>query len=239
LTGGVRKTAFKLFYDVKYHELAPQLPQVKELNFDKTDIWLNVDNKGLILYTDNGTVNVNFDNYDELLEAIIRIGRELVFRDTLEALDQAYYDLKYYRRLPQLTMDINITGQMSDEIEKTKERVLKSNFKLIIRMGELHPKDIDAFIDSNPEVKRAVEDATEKYREMCWESDEYDDIDDCDKAIPVVDVNYYAIPEEKTIMITVDVDQIGEVYRVTQKYDSAHDFLKALDEYSNKVVRFW
>ena len=231
--------ALKIASNVKYSQLAVILPQVKELNFDEADVWLNFNNRTLDLHTNNGFIAVSFNDYDELLGAVIVLGRELAFRDVLNSLNRVVDDLTFYMEHPQLEISEGIIKDLLNEVEKAKERLFKSNFKLIIKIGELPPKDIEWFIDSNPEIKKAVEDATEKYREMCWETYEDDDPDYCDKVVPVVDVGYYAIPEEKTIMITVDVDQIGEVYRVIQKYNSAHDFLKAVDEYSNKVISFW
>ena len=239
MTGGVCKTVFKLFSGARYNELAPELVQTKELNFNDANVWVDISGKKVILDTDNGRVDVGFNDYDELLEAIIRVGRAILFNDVLDALIRAINDLTYYMRHPYLEMSDNIVKGLLNEIEEAKERLFKSNFKLMIKIGELPPKDIEWFIDSNPEVKRAVEDATEKYREMCWETYEDDDPDYCDKVVPVIDVIYYAVPEDKQIMIIVDVDQVGEVYRLTQKYNSAYDFLKAIDEYSNKVISFW
>ena len=223
---------FRLFTGARYNELAPELVQVKELNFESADVWVDISGKKVILDTDNGRVDVVFNDYNELLNAIIRVGRELVFRDVLDAMIRAINDFTYYMRHPYLKMSEDIVGNLLNNIEIEKKRLFKIDFKLMIKIGELPPEDIDWFINNNPEVKKAVEDATEKYREMCWESDE----GDCDKVVPVIDVIYYAILEEKTIMITVDVDQIGEVYKIVKAYDNAYDFLKALDEYSNKVV---
>jgi len=227
---------FKLFSDVRYHELAPQLSQVKELNFDKADIWVNVDSKSLVLYTDNGKVDVSFSNYDELLDAIITVGRELVFRDIIGALDQAGYDLKYYNRLPRLGIDQNIIGHLLDEIEEAKEMLYNIKFKLLIKLGTLETGEVDRLIENNSGVKEALDDATEKYRELCWETYEDDDPDYCDRVIPVVDAFVYTIPEDKSVVTIIYVDQVGEVYKVEKRYDSAYDFLRALDEYSNKVI---
>jgi len=230
---------FKIFLGARYQELAPEMTQAKEFNFEKADVWVDVTDKKVILVTDNGKADVNFNDYDELLNVIIRVGRELVFRDVLDAMIRAINDFTYYMRHPYLEMSNDKISYLIDEIEKTKERLFKSNFKLMIKIGQLPPKDIDYFINSNPEVKKDVENAIKKYRELCWESYEDDDPNYCDKVIPVIDVMVYVVPEEKTIMTIITVDQVGEVYRVTQKYDNAYDFLKAVDEYSNKFVNFW
>jgi len=230
--------ALKIASNVKYNQLALILPQVKELNFDEADVLLDFNNNALDLHTNNGFVTVNFSSYDELLDAVIALGRELAFRDVLNSLNRVVDDLTFYTEHPRLEISEDIIESLVNKVEEAKERLFKSNYKLMIRIGELSSKDIDWFIDSNPEVKKAVENAIEKYREMCWETYEDGDPDYCDKVVPVIDVIYYAVPEEKTIMTIIKVDEVGEVYRVTQKYDNAYDFLKAVDEYSNKVVNF-
>jgi len=229
---------FKLFSGARYNELAPEMVKAKELNFEDADVWVDVTDKKVILDTDNGTVGINFNDYDELLSAIIRVGRKLVFRDTLDAMVRAINDFTYYMRHPYLEMSEDIVGGLLNMIEKEKERLFKINYKLIIKIGQLTPKDIDWFINNNMEIKKAVEDAIVKYRELCWETYEDDDPNYCDKVVPVIDAIVYAVPEDKSIVTIIKVDQVGEVYRVTQKYNSAYDFLKAVDEYSNKVVDF-
>ena len=230
---------FKLFSNVKYYELAPEIVSVKEKNFDTTDVWLDIDNKKVILYTNNGELNVVFNDYDELLYAIARVGRAILFNDMIGSLSQARDDLVYYRSYAVLEMSEDLIAPLIDEIEKTKEKILKGNFKTMIRLGRLAPEYSDKFINDNPEAKKAVDDAVEKYREMCWETYEDDDPDYCDKVVPTVGVIAYAIPEEKSIMLKVDVDEIGEVYRITNKYESAEDFFKALRVYESMIVFYW
>jgi hypothetical protein len=138
-----------------------------------------------------------------------------------------------------LEMSEDLIAPLIDEIEKTKEKILKGNFKVMIRLGRFAPEYIDKFINDNPEAKKAVEDAVEKYRELCWESYEDDDPDYCDKVVPTVGVIVYAIPEEKSIMLKVDVDEIGDVYRITNKYENADDFFKALRVYESMVIFYW
>ena len=229
---------FKLFRGAKYNELAPELVQTKELNFDTADVWVDVSDKKVILDTNNGIVNVDFNEYDDLLYAIVRVGRDLVFRDALDAMTRAINDLTYYMRHPYLQMSEDLVDDLLNKIEKTKERLSKIDYKLMIRIGQLSLKDVDNLINSSPEVDKAVKGAIEQYRELCWKTYEDDDPDYCDKVSPIIDAIVYVIPEEKSIVIVVDVDEIGEVYRVMNKYDNAYDFLKAVDEYYNKVIDF-
>jgi len=230
---------FKLFSNAEYYELAPEIVSVKEKNFDTADVFLDIKDKKIILHTNNGELNVVFNDYDTLLYAIIRVGRAILFNDMIKSLNKAVDDLIYYRSYGILEMSEDLITPLIDEIEKTKQKVLKGNFKVMIRLGTLAPEYNDKFINDNPEAKKAVSDAVETYREMCWDTYEDDDPDYCDKVVPTVDVVVYAVPEDKAITVIVDVDQVGEVYRLTEKYDSAYDFLKAIDEYSNKVINFW
>jgi len=230
---------FKLFSNVKYYELAPEIVSIKEKNFDTADVWLDIENKKVILHTNNGELNVVFNDYDELLYAITRVSRAILFNDLIGSLNQARDDLVYYRSYAVLETSEDLIAPLIDEIEKTKEKILKGNFKTMIRLGSLAPEYSHKFIDDNPEAKEAVEGAVEKYREMCWETYEDDDPDYCDKVRPTVGVVVYAIPEEKSIMLKVDVDVIGEVYRVTNKYENANDFFKALKGYETMVIYFW
>jgi len=227
---------FKLFSNVDFYELAPEVVSSKEKGFNAKEVWLDTDNKQIILHTDNGVYNVVFNNYDELLYAITRVGRAILFNDMIKSLNQSIDDLLYYRSYDLLEMTEDLTTPLIEEIEKTKERILKGNFKIMIRIGSLTPEYFDKFIDSNPEAKKAVRDAIERYRELCWQTYEDDDPDYCDKVVPTVVAVVYAIPEEKTILIKLDVDEIGEVYRVTNRYENADDFFKALASYEYIII---
>jgi hypothetical protein len=229
---------FKLFSNAKYYELAPEVVSVKEKNFDTADVWLDIENKKVILDTNNGELDVVFNDYDELLYTITRVSRAILFNDMVSSLNQARDDLLYYRSYAVLETSEDLITPLIEEIEKTKERILKGNFKTVIRLGLLAPEHAHKFIDSNPEAKKAVEDAVKKYRELCWETYEDDDPDYCDKVRPTVDVVVYAIPEEKNIVIKVKVDEIGEVYRITNKYENTDDFFKALKSYEVTIIYF-
>jgi hypothetical protein len=147
---------FKLFSNVDFYELAPEVVSSKEKGFNAKEVWLDIDNKQIILHTDNGVYNVVFNNYDELLYAITRVGRAILFNDMIKSLNQAIDDLLYYRSYDLLEMTEDLTRPLIEEIEKTKERVLKGNFKIMIRIGSLTPEHFDKFIDSSPEAKKAV-----------------------------------------------------------------------------------
>jgi len=230
---------FKLFTNANYYELAPEIVSVKEKNFDTADVWLDIENRKIILNTNNGELSVVFNDYEELLRAISRVSRGVLINDLIGSLVQARDGLIYYRSYGFLETSEDLISPLIDEIEKTKQRILKGNFKTMIRLGTIDPEYNNKFINDNPEVKKAVDSAIEKYRELCWETYEDDDPDYCDKVRPTVFTDVYMIPEEKSIMVKVFVDEIGEVYHVVNKYESADDFFKALKSYELTVIYFW
>jgi len=223
--------AFVLFANVKYHQLVPYLTNEKELNFEKANVFIEVDNKQLILDTDNGRVDIYFSDYDKLLNAVIGIGKELFIHDMLNALDRARDSLTLKRKYDQLEMAENEIANLLSEIEKAKDNLFKTNFTLMIKLGELEDHYIDSFTDDHPEIKKAVNDGIERYRELCWETYESDFPNYCDYVIPIIYADVYAIPEDKRIVIVIYVDQVGEVYRLVKGYDNSRDFLKAFEEY--------
>jgi len=225
-----------LFYKARYHELAPQLADAKELNFEVANIFIDIDNKRLILDTNNGRADINFDDYDKLLDAIIRVGKELYIRDMLDSLDRARDDLMFNRRNSHLMMAENEIDKLLRAIEKAKKDLLDGNFTLVIELGDLGTQYIDSLVDSYPEIKNAIEDGIERYRELCWKTYESDVPNYCDHVVPVINATVYAVPEDKRVIIVISVDMVGEVYRVVKGYDDARDFLKAIEEYQGIVV---
>jgi len=234
--GGFWEMVFKLFSNAKYHELAPEFIQAKELNFDTADVYINLDDKKVILYTNNGKADINFNDYDELLWAITRVAKTIYVNDMLEAFNNAVNDLTVNRRDPRLETDTDVVDKLLNEINKARDNLFEGVYKVMIKIGYLVEEEAKKVINSDPEIKRAVKDGIRLYRELCWEKYGDDDPDYCNTSVPLADVVVYAVPEDKKIVIVVDVDQVGEVYKIVKAYDNAHDFLKALDEYSNKVV---
>jgi len=51
-----------------------------------------------------------------------------------------------------------------------------------------------------------------------------------------VHADVYAVPEEKRVIIIFNVEDVGEVYRHVIGYNTAEEFLKALEEYSGITV---
>jgi len=226
----------KLFSDADFYELAPEIVSSKQKDFNTADVWLDIENKKVILHTNNGERSVVFNDYYRLLYAITRVARGIFFNDMIRSLNKARDDLEYYRSYDVLETNDDLIKPLIEEIENTKKKILKGNFKIMIRVGILTPEHVHKFIDSNPEAKKAVKDAVEEYRELCWQTYEDDDPDYCDKVVPTVVAVVYAIPEEKTILIKLDVDEIGEVYRITNKYENADDFFKALASYEYIII---
>jgi len=231
LERGVVKTTFVLFSDVGYDELAGALQDVKKSEFEEANIIVDVDNKMLILDTDNGRIDIKFNSHNELLDAIIRIGKALFTYDMVDTLTRARDHLRFYRLHPQLNMTENELNEIISAMDKAKEKLIDGKFKWTWELGDLETEYFDALVEDNPEVKKAVDDGIKKYKEICLEAHGSDDPRYCDHVTPMVSAVVYAVPEEKQIVVVVDVDKVGEVYRVVKGYDDAYDFLKALDEY--------
>ena len=228
---GVVKTTFVLFSDVGYDELAEALHEVKKSNFEEANIIVEVDNKRIILDTDNGRVDINFSDYDQLLDAIIRIGKALFTYDMADTLTRARDHLRFYRLYPQLNMTENELNEIISAMDKAKEKLIRGEFKWTWELGDLEAGYFNALVEDNPEVNKAIDDGIKKYKEICLEAHGSDDPRYCDHVTPIISAVVYAVPEEKEIAIIVDVDKVGEVYRVVKRYGDAYGFLKALDEY--------
>jgi hypothetical protein len=229
---------FKLFSEVRYHELSPFLSNVKELNFNKCDVWVDVDNKKLELYTDNGKADVSIDSYDELVNTMTELGKDMLANDLIDALNKAINDLTSYRSYYNIEFDKDVIRPLLDEIEKKKKEVFDSDFTALIRLGTLKEEEVEKLIRNDPAIKKAVRKAVRKYRELCWEDDQSDEPEDCDHVEPVIDFVVFVIPKEKRIDVRVYADQVGEVYKLTKTYGNSYDFLKAIDEYWEKVMSF-
>ena len=226
--------AFKLFDNVKYCEVVPYLEDTKGLDFKEANIWVDVDKKELVFDTDNRRYIVYFTDYDKLLSTITSISKELYFRDMLDSLNRARDQLTAFRRYPQLQMLENEITSLLSAIAKAVDHLFKDNFTLMLRLGDFEIKDIESYIKDHPEIRRAIEDGIERYRELCWESD--DDGDDCDNIVPAIYESVHAIPEERRIVTTINVDESGEVYQFVKGYDSSYEFLKALEGYMLKAM---
>ena len=233
---GIERMVIRLFLNVKYHELAGELENVKELNFSEANIWLDTDNKKMILDTDNGRADIIFDDYGKLLDAVIRIGRALFFNDVLDSLNRARDQLTLYRRYPELEMEERMLIKLISEIEKAKEDLIEKNFTLKIKLGDVEVEDVESFINDHPETKKAIEDGIEMYRELCWKTYEDDDPDYCDRIFPMIYISIYAVPEDKRIIEVVNIDQVGEVYETVKVFDDPYSFLKAFEEYGASIV---
>ena len=223
---------FKLFEDVKYHEAIPCINSIKKLNFGKCDIQIEVDSKTLVLDTNNGRVEIKYDNHDELLDAVTCISRQLYSIDMLDALSKARDQLTALRRYPWLEMEEREIANLLSAIEKAENHLLDGNFTVMLKLGDFEIKDVDDFIKNHPETKKAIEDGIERYEDLCWEVEDVD----VDCSNPTVYETVYAIPGSKRIINIINVDQIGEVYRFVKGFDTAYDFLKSIEGYAVKTM---
>ena len=231
---------FVLFSDMTYEELVEALDEVKKYDFEEASIYIDIDHKQIILDTDNGRVDINFNDYDQLLDAIIRIGKVSFAYDMADTLTRAIDYLRFYRLHPQLNMTEDELAKIISAMVKGKEKIIKGNFTLSLELGDLEREYFNALVEENPEIKKAIEDGVKKYKEVCLEAHRSDDPRYCDHVTPVVGATVYAVPEEKSIIIIVYVDEVGDVYRIVKGYNNAYDFLKALDDYKAiTVAREW
>ena len=228
---GVGKTTFVLFSGVRHMELAEALEDVKKSDFEEANVLVDVDNKVIILDTDNGRVDINFSDYDQLLNAIIKIGKALFIYDMADTLTRARDYLRFYRAYPELGMAENEVNELVSSIDRAIEKMVKGNFTLTLKLGDLEKARFDVFVNDHPEIKRAIDDGIERYKEVCIKNHEDDDPSYCERVNPEVGATVYAVPEDKRIVIVVYVEEIGEVYRYVQGYENAYDFLKALEDY--------
>jgi len=232
LTGGFQKMVFKLFSNAKYHELAPEFVQAKELNFDTADVYIDLDNKKVILDTNNGKADFSFNSYDELLENIVRVAKTIYVNDMLEAFNNVVNDLTVNRRDPRLEADTGVVDNLLNEVNKARDNLFEGVYKVMMKIGYLNEEEVEKLIKDDPEIKRSVSNGIK----MCWETYEDNDPDYCDHVVPVIDAVVYAIPEDRRITIVMEIDQVGDIYKIEKRYNNAYDFLKGLEEYSHKVV---
>jgi len=227
--------AFKLFEGAKYSELVPYIEDIKGTGFGLADIWVDVDRKDIIVETRTRRFVVNYSDYDKLLATIVNIARELYFNDMLEALNLAKHSLTTYRSHPQLEMEGREVVDLLVSIERVKEYLINGNFTVRIKLGDIRINNIDDFVKSHPEIRKTVNDAIERYRELCWKSGDFDELGYCDRVVPDIYERVYIIPEDKRIIIDLVVDQIGEVYGSMKGYDDSYSFLKDIEEYKHII----
>jgi hypothetical protein len=116
-------------------------------------------------------------------------------------------------------------------IERTKNNISRGNFKLMMELGFISIEDIGDLSDKYPEIKRAVEESLDKYDEICGEEDP----DHCYRDNHVAYVTFYAVPEEKKIVATVDVEWVNDLSKVVKDYNNSSDFLKAIGEFMSII----
>ena len=167
---------------------------------------------------------------------IAELGKDMIANDLIDALNHAINDLTSYRSYYNVGMDKDVIRPLLDELEKKKKEILDSDFTAVLKLGVLKEEEFDKLIRNDAEAKKAIRKAIRKYRELCYENDDDDEPEGCDHVVPTADAVVLAVPKEKRIEIKIIVDQVGEAYRITKNYDTAYEFLKAIDEYWDKVI---
>jgi len=219
---------FKLFSDVKYNEIPKELKKIDDIKFNIADVYIDVDNRKLVLHTDDGIIDISFSNHDEMLDAIIKIGKASLSDYVKDVLDERKLRVTY-SNLYISEDDVNNTlNDVRSIIKKLRERILNGNFRLKIYLGYIMINNIDNLADKYSELANSIDSVVEKYEETHCEFEECDD--------SRIYAYFYAIPEERCIVVNVDLRTGENVGKLEKKYDSSNEFLKALDEYMHVIA---
>jgi len=228
---GVGKVVFKLFSNVKYNQIPEKIEKIKEQRFNVTDVWVDVNGKMLVFRTDKGVFNVNFDDYNKMLDSIITIGKSIFSGGIIDALDDAKYQLMSYVDDSDSAIAGNEVSDLVSAINRMKDNISKGNFELKIYLGLVVIKNLGSFPDKYPEIKDAVEKSLHEYKKICGKEGYYNCYSDDQKAYVI----FYAIPEERRIIARVDIEWAENLGKVVKDYHSSEEFLKALDEYMSVI----
>ena len=183
------------------------------------DIYICNETKSLYIDSELGNESITFNSYDELLTNIIWLGKEIYVDDMLKKLDRFENEILHNERIPILMTAGNEINQLITYIRRIRDDYVNHNFILLINLGRLDKLYVDSILNENPSIKHTVDKAKERIMEL------YDGYE------PSVYADVYAIPEDKRIIIIFNVEGVGEVYRHVRGYDTAEEFLNALEDY--------
>jgi len=223
---------FVLFEGVTEYDLQSANIMVSKRGAKGYRVFVCPEIKGLHLDSELGAEDITFNSYDELLNAVIWLGKKIYAGDMLEKLANAEFELTVNDRIPLLMSGENQVDQLIAHIRRLRDEYANYNFTLVIKLGQLDEAYVNAMLNDNPAIKYTIDKAKEHAKELCYKSD--DDVVKywCDSYDPLVHAEVYAIPEEKRVSITFSVEDVGEVYRHVRGYSTAEEFIKALEEYS-------
>jgi len=222
---------FLLYSDVDEYILDFAGIELKEKGEGKYDVYLYAENKILRIHSKQGYQDITYNTYEELRFTIITLGKKLYADTMIEKLDKAEYEITHNQFYLPLMTDGNEVSQLITNIRRIREDYAKYNFTLVIKLGRVDDSYINSVLNNNPTVKRSIDKAKEHAKELCYKSGEPNVTYWCYDYEPLVYATAYAIPEEKRIIVSFEVEDVGEVYRQVMGYNTAEEFFKVLGNF--------
>jgi len=220
---------FLLYADVDEDVLRFSGINVEKEGAGKYDVYVCTENKTLRINSELGYEDKTFNTYDELLLAVVLLGK-VIYADTMvEKLDKAEYEISHNQTYLPLMTEGNEIEQLITQIRRIREGYANYNFRLVIKLGRLYEEYVKARLNESLSIKYAIDKAKEHAKELCYKSDDPDVRYWCDSYEPLAYAIVYTVPEEKRIIIVYEVEDIGEVYRQVMVYNTAEEYLKTLE----------
>ena len=226
---------FLLYADVEEYILKFAGVNIEKEGAEKYDIFVCPEIKVLQISSKLGIEDITFNNYDELLLTIVTIGKKLYADTMVEKLNSADYEIWHSEIYLPLMTDGKEVDELIAHIRRVREDYVNFNFRLVIKLGRLDDEYVEAKLNENPTIKYTIDDAKKHAKELCYESDDREVRYWCDSYEPMVLAITYAVPEDKRIVNVYEVEDVGEVYKEVIGYNTAEEFLKALENFYGTV----
>ena len=227
---------FVLFTGIEEYEIESAGITISKKGAKKYNVFVCPEIKALHFDSELGADDIKYNSHDELLNAVIVLGKKIYAGDMVEKLSNAEFEVLRNERFPVLMTYGNEVSQLITHIRRIRDNYASYNFVLVIKLGQLDDPYVHAILDEKPSITFVINKAKEHAKELCYKSDDRDVKYWCDSYDPLVHADVYAVPEEKRVIIIFNVEDVGEVYRHVIGYNTAEEFLKALEEYSGITV---
>jgi len=226
---------FLLYADVEEDILRFSGINVEKEGAGKYDVYVCTENKTLRINSKLGYEDKMFNTYDELLHTVVLLGK-VIYADTMvEKLDRAEHEISHNHTYLPLMTEGNEVDQLIAHIRRVREGYANYNFRLVIKLGRLYDEYVEDMLNKETAVKYTIDKAKEHAKELCYKSDDPDVTYWCDSYDPFVYAEVYAIPEDKRIAIEFYVEDVGNVYGHVKGYQTAEEFLKAMEDFYGMV----
>jgi hypothetical protein len=223
---------FVLFTGIEEYDIESAGITLNKKGAKKYNVFVCPETQTLHFDSELGAEDVKYNSHDELLNVVTFLGKRIYAGDMLEKLSNAEFEILRNERFPVLTTYGNEINQLIAHIRRIRDGYANYNFVLVIKLGQLDDSYVHAILNDRPSITYVINKAKEHAKELCYKSDDRDVKYWCDSYDPLVHADVYAVPEEKRIIIIFNVEDVGEVYRHTMGYNTAEEFLKALEDYS-------